>query len=124
MPYLSVRDIRIYYEIRGKGPRLLVISGTGGDLRRKPTIFESPLASRFEILAYDQRGLGRTDRPDIPYSMADYAADAAGLLDAVKWDNCHVFGISFGGMVAQEFAIRYPHCIKRLVLACSSCGGP
>ena len=124
MPFISVGDIRIYYEIQGKGPRLLVISGTGGDLRRKPSIFESPLAAHFEILAYDQRGLGRTDKPDIPYSMADYAADAAGLLDALGWNGCSVLGISFGGMVAQEFAIRYPSRVKRMVLACSSCGGP
>jgi 3-oxoadipate enol-lactonase len=56
----------MYYETRGKGPRLLVISGTGGDLRRSPNIFETPLAKHFEILAYDQRGLGQTSRPDIP----------------------------------------------------------
>ena len=123
MPFISVRDIRIYYRIQGKGPRLLVISGTGGDLRRKPSIFDSPLAAHFEILAYDQRGLGQTDKPDIPYSMADYAMDAAGLLDALEWDGCRVMGISFGGMVAQEFAIRYPRRVERLVLACSSCGG-
>ena len=123
MPFILARDIRIYYQIQGKGPRLLVISGTGGDLRRKPSIFDSSLAAHFEILAYDQRGLGQTDKPDIPYSMADYAADAAGLLDALEWDGCRVMGISFGGMVAQEFAIRYPHRVERLVLACSSCGG-
>ncbi|MGA7964784.1 MAG: alpha/beta hydrolase, partial [Gammaproteobacteria bacterium] len=117
MPFISVGDIRIYYEIQGKGPRLLVISGTGGDLRRKPSIFESPFAAHFEILAYDQRGLGRTDKPDIPYSMADYAADAAGLLDVVNWNGCSVLGISFGGMVAQDFAIRYPSRVKRMVLA-------
>ncbi len=123
MPFILARDIRIYYQIQGKGPRLLVISGTGGDLRRKPSIFDSSLADHFEILAYDQRGLGQTEKPDIPYSMADYAADAAGLLDALEWDGCRVMGISFGGMVAQEFAIRYPHRVERLVLACSSCGG-
>ena len=123
MPFISVGDIQIYYRIQGKGPRLLVISGTRGDLRQKPSIFDSPLAAHFEILAYDQRGLGRTDKPDIPYSMADYAMDAAGLLDALKWDDCHVMGISFGGMVAQEFAIRYPRRVERLVLACSSSGG-
>jgi len=55
--------------------------------------------------------------------MADYAADAVGLLDALGWDRCHVMGVSFGGMVAQEIAIRYPERVDRLVLACTSTGG-
>jgi 3-oxoadipate enol-lactonase len=113
----------MYYEIRGKGPRLLFVSGTGGDLRRSPNIFEMPIAHHFEILAYDQRGLGQTSRPDIPYTMIDYADDAYALLDAVGWGRSLVMGISFGGMVAQEFALRYPHRVERLVLACTSSGG-
>jgi 3-oxoadipate enol-lactonase len=123
MPFINVRDLKMYYEIRGKGPRLLVISGTGGDLRRFPSIFEMTIAQHFEILAYDQRGLGQTSKPDIPCTMVDYAEDANALLDAVGWDCCLVMGISFGGMVAQEFALRYPHRVERLVLACTSSGG-
>jgi len=124
MPSAQVRDLSMYYEIHGSGPRLLYISGTGGDLRRTPNVFSWPLAQHFEVLAYDQRGLGRTDRPDKPYTMADYAADANALLDLVGWDRCLVMGVSFGGMVAQEFALRYPQRVLRLVLACSSSGGP
>jgi 3-oxoadipate enol-lactonase len=123
MPFVAVRDLQMYCEMRGTGPRLLIISGTGGDLRSSPSIFEMPIAQHFEILAYDQRGLGQTSRPDIPYAMADYADDANALLDAVRWNRCLVMGFSFGGMVAQEFALRYPHRIKRLVLACTSSGG-
>jgi 3-oxoadipate enol-lactonase len=123
VPFVAVRDIQMYYEIRGTGPRLLGIWGSGGDLRSAPNIFEMPLAQHFEILGYDQRGLGQTSRPDIPYTMADYADDANGLLDAVGWERCLVIGISFGGMVAQEFAVRYPHRVERLVLACTSSGG-
>jgi 3-oxoadipate enol-lactonase len=123
MPFINVRDLKMYYEIRGKGPRLLVISGTGGDLRRSPNIFEMPVAQHLEILAYDQRGLGQTSKPDIPYTMVDYADDANALLDAVGWDHCLLMGISFGGMVAQEFALRYPQRVERLVLACTSSGG-
>ena len=123
MPFTTVRDLRMFFEICGKGPRLLVISGTGGDLRRSPSIFEMPIAQHFEILAYDQRGLGQTSRPDVPYTMVDYADDANALLDAVGWDRCLVMGISFGGMVAQEFALRYPHRVLRLVLASTSSGG-
>ena len=123
MPFVPVRDIRMYYEILGTGRRLLYIGGSGGDLRQKPSIFDSPLAHHFEILAYDQRGLGQTDKPDAPYTMADYAMDADGLLSAVGWDRCSVMGVSFGGMVAQELALRVPHRIDRLVLACTSSGG-
>jgi 3-oxoadipate enol-lactonase len=123
MPFIAVRDLQMYYETRGKGPRLLFISGTGGDMRRSPNIFETPLAQHFEILAYDQRGLGQTSRPDIPYNMVDYADDSNALLNAKGWDHCLVMGISFGGMVAQEFALRYPHRVDRLVLACTSSGG-
>jgi 3-oxoadipate enol-lactonase len=123
MAFLTVRDLRMYFEIRGKGPRLLVISGTGGDLRRSPSIFEMPIAQHFEILAYDQRGLGQTSWPDIPYTMVDYADDANALLEAVGWHRCLVMGISFGGMVAQEFALRFPLRLERLALVSTSSGG-
>jgi 3-oxoadipate enol-lactonase len=123
MPFLAVRDINLYYELVGTGPRLLYINGTGGDLRRKPNVFDSPLVDHFTILSYDQRGLGQTDRPTTPYTMADYAEDANALLDALGWARCAVMGVSFGGMVAQEFAVCYPERVERLVLACTSSGG-
>jgi 3-oxoadipate enol-lactonase len=123
MPFVAVRDLQMYYEIRGTGPRLLSISGTGGDLRRSPNIFEMPIARHFEILAYDQRGLGQTSRPDILYTMADYADDANALLETVGWDRCLLMGVSFGGMVAQEFTLRYTHRVERLVLVSTSSGG-
>ncbi len=123
MPFVKVRDINIYYEIGGEGPRLLYISGTGGDLRRMPSIFDSALGERFEILAFDQRGMGQTDKPDIPYTMADYAADVDGLMEAVGWERASVMGVSFGGMVAPELVMRYPSRVERIVLACTSSGG-
>jgi len=123
MPFVAVRDIRMYYERQGIGPKLLYINGSGGDLRRKPNVFDSILAAHFDILSYDQRGLGQTDRPATPYTMADYAEDANALLAAIGWERCAVMGVSFGGMVAQEFAVRYPARVERLVLACTSSGG-
>jgi 3-oxoadipate enol-lactonase len=123
MPYAQVRGIRLYYEIHGNGPRLLFFNGSGGDLRRKPNIFDSPLAAHFEVLCHDQRGLGSTDKPETAYTMADYADDADALLGALGWKGCRVVGVSFGGMVAQEFAIRFPARVERLVLACTSSGG-
>src|SRR5690606_30775083 len=66
VPFAKVRDIQVYYEVQGQGRRLLYISGTGGDLRVKPTVFDGPLPQHFQVLSYDQRGLGQTDKPDIP----------------------------------------------------------
>jgi 3-oxoadipate enol-lactonase len=123
MPRIRVGDLEVYYELDRHGPRLLFINGSGGDLRQKPRLFDGPLVEHFEVLGYDQRGLGQTTRPPGPYTMAQYADDAAALLDALDWDRCAVFGVSFGGMVAQELAIRHPDRITRMVLACTSSGG-
>lgn len=123
MPTATLNGLNFHFERAGDGPPLLFISGTGGDLRVQPNVFASPLARAFDLLAYDQRGLGRTDKPDVPYSMADYADDAAALLDHVGWDQALVVGVSFGGMVAQELVLRHPTRVKRLVLACTSPGG-
>ena len=122
MPFGRAGDIDIYHELRGEGPRVLNISGTGGDLRRRPGL-DSLLGDGFTTLSYDQRGLGQTSIPDGPYSMAGYAQDAAALLDAVGWDRCMVMGTSFGGMVALEFAVTFPERVEKLVLNCTSSGG-
>lgn len=123
MPFVRVRDIDVYHEIHGAGPKVVMISGTGGDVRADPVRASHPLTERFEVLMYDQRGLGRTSKPDEPYSMADYADDAAALMDVLGWARAHVVGISFGGMVAQHVALRHPDRVDRLVLACTSSGG-
>jgi 3-oxoadipate enol-lactonase len=123
MTWVEHQGVRLYMERAGSGPRLLFISGTGGDLRLRPNAFDSPLASRFDLVSYDQRGLGQSDQPPAPYSMADYADDAAAVLDALGWPQARVVGVSFGGMVAQEVALRHPQRVERLVLVCTSSGG-
>ena len=117
--------IDLHFERGGdpSGPRLLFFNGTGGDLRAEPSVFTWPIADGFDLLAFDQRGLGRSAKPPGPYTMADYAHDALDLLDHVGWDTCRVIGISFGGMVAQELAVSAPERVERLVLCCTSSGG-
>ncbi len=115
--------VTLHHERAGSGPPVLFIGGTGGDLRATPNVLDGPLVQAFEVLAYDQRGQGRSDKPDEPYSMAQYGDDAAALLDEVGWDQASVVGVSFGGMVAQELALRHPDVVGRLVLACTSSGG-
>ena len=123
MPNAAISDIELYYERAGAGAPLLFISGTGGDLRVKPNVFEGPFAKTFDLVAYDQRGLGQSSKPDRPYAMADYADDAAALMDHIGWSSALVVGASFGGMVAQELALRHSAKVRRLVLACTSPGG-
>ncbi len=69
MPFVKAGDIDIYYERAGFGPRLLFISGSGADLRMKPNQMDGPFPRSFDILSYDQRGLGQTGKPDVPYTM-------------------------------------------------------
>ena len=123
MPVCSANGIDLYYECAGTGPRLLFISGTGSDLRNRPNVFDSPLAGHFEVLSFDQRGLGQSGKPEQAYRMADYADDAAALLKTLGWGPVPVVGVSFGGMVAQELALRSPELVSQLVLACTSSGG-
>ncbi len=107
MPTATINGIDVYYERAGSGSPLLFFNGSGATLESS-----APLIARFrrnfDVVAHDQRGLGRTSIPVGPYTMADYAADAAALLDDVGWDRCAVVGVSFGGMVAQEFAVTWP----------------
>jgi 3-oxoadipate enol-lactonase len=123
MPFDQVGDLQMYWERHGTGDPVLFINGTGGDLRLISPLHAHPLSRRFDALYYDQRGLGQTSIPDGPYSMQQYGDDAARLIEQIGWTRCHVVGVSFGGMVAQELAVRHPHLVDRLVLCCTSSGG-
>ncbi len=122
MPTVSANGISIYFERSGSGPPLLFCNGSGSTLAGSEPLI-APFRERFDVVAHDQRGLGRTEAPPLPYTMAQYAADAIGLIDSVGWDRCRVVGISFGGMVAQEIAVTWPDRVDRLALLCTSSGG-
>ncbi len=105
MPYIKTSRLNFYYERAGKGPRLLFLSGVCGDLRNKPNVLDSILTEHFEVLAFDQRGTGRTDKPEEPYTLVDYAEDAVALMDALEWPSARVMGVAFG-VRAGAYAIR------------------
>jgi len=122
VPYTANNGTRIYWEETGAGDPVLLIMGLGysHDMwhRTRPA-----LSQRYRTIAFDNRGVGQSDVPAGPYTMAQMAADAAAVLDAAQVDRAHVFGISMGGMIAQEFALTYPARVRSLILACTACGG-
>jgi pimeloyl-ACP methyl ester carboxylesterase len=123
VPHIKVADIQIYYEIHGSGPQTLtLIRGLGADLRAWfPQIPEFSL--HFRTIVFDNRGAGRTDKPNAPYSIKQMADDTQRLLEALEIRRTALLGISMGGMIAQEFAIHYPEKLSCLILGCTTFGG-
>ncbi|MFA5399179.1 MAG: alpha/beta fold hydrolase [Dehalococcoidia bacterium] len=122
MPLIKAGDIKLHYEMSGEGPPLLLINGYG-DHTGHWFCMRPVLDRHFTVLAYDNRGSGRSDKPDLPYTMKMLAGDAATLLDELGISRAHVFGVSMGGMVAQELALGYPRKLNSLVLGCTIPGG-
>jgi pimeloyl-ACP methyl ester carboxylesterase len=122
MPSVEVNGIAFYYERAGHGPPVLFLNGSGATLAAMGPLL-GILTASLDVVAHDQRGLGRSAIPPGPYTMAQYAADALGLLDHIGWATCRVVGVSFGGMVAQELAVTAPERVERLALLCTSPGG-
>jgi 3-oxoadipate enol-lactonase len=124
VPIAELPQALLHYELAGDGARVLTIGGTGGDLRNAPGPFAWPGAQAFTLLAYDHRGLGRSrELTDAQPTMGDFAGDALALVDQLGWERFAVIGTSFGGMVAQELALRAGERIERLALLCTSAGG-
>ena len=122
MPYLKANDISIYYEVQGDGEPLLLLMGLGGGSSmwwQQMALF----SSRYRVVSFDSRGVGRTDQPDTVYTMDMLVHDALGVLDGLGMAAAHVYGLSMGGMIAQELALCYPDAVSSLVLGATSCGG-
>ena len=122
---LAHRRVTLCVARGGQGQPLLVLGGTGSDLRVRPNPLQWPIAGEFDVLAFDHRGLGRSvaDDPEYQPTMADFAGDGLALCDQQGLDTFAVIGVSFGGMVAQEVALLAGPRVSKLVLCCTSSGG-
>jgi 3-oxoadipate enol-lactonase len=123
MPIARNGGADLYYESAGSGPAVLLVSGQGMTLAGWWRTVEV-LSRSFRVLSYDHRDIGRSSRTAWPYLITQMAGDAMAVLDAAGEDHAHVYGISLGGMVAQEVALRYPRRVDALVLGATTAGGP
>jgi pimeloyl-ACP methyl ester carboxylesterase len=119
MPKLRVRDLDLYYEVAGEGQPLLFIHGLGSssrDWERQTPFF----AARYKVAAYDVRGHGQSDKPPGPYRIPQFAADTAGLIQALGLAPAHVVGISMGGRIAVQLAVDAPDLVRSLIIVNSA----
>ena len=123
MPKVPIDGFQLYYESAGDGEPLVLIPGfgSGASLWSRQI---GPLARHFRVVSFDPRGVAQSDKPEGAQTISLLADDVAELLQVLGIANALVVGVSFGGFVAQEFALRYPQMTRKLVLCCTSFGGP
>jgi 3-oxoadipate enol-lactonase len=123
MPKISVGGTELHYERAGEGEPLLLIQGMGGTHLSWGEPFRSALEESFDMIAFDNRGIGLSAPFDGSFTIAEMGEDAVGVLDRLGVETAHVVGISMGGMIAQELALAHPQRLRSLTLGCTYCGG-
>ncbi len=119
MPVVAVNGIGIYYESHGSGAPLVVLAGLGLDVSEMGQL-TGPLAERFTVIAVDNRGAGRSDKPPGPYSIEQMAGDVAAVMSRAGLSRAHVLGLSMGGRIAMALALDHPELVDRLILIATS----
>ena len=123
MPTTRIHDIDLYYETHGAGAPLVLISGLGYSLWQWHLMLPY-LEKHFQVITFDNRGVGQTDKPAGPYSASLLAGDTVGLLDHLGVERAIVMGHSMGGFIAQALALEHPQRVDKLILASTNFGGP
>src|SRR5258708_29746341 len=123
MPRVRAGEVELDVERGGEGPPLLLIMGMSGTALHWGEELLEDLRRDFDVIAFDNRGVGARTRLDGEVTIREMADDAAALLGALEIDSAHVMGISMGGMIAQELALAHPELVRTLTLGCTYCGG-
>jgi pimeloyl-ACP methyl ester carboxylesterase len=123
MTLAKTGDIELSFERAGDGPPLLLIMGMSGTQHAWGEPLLDELRRDFDTIIYDHRDTGESTKTGEPFTIAQLAEDAAGLLGALEIDSAYVMGISMGGMVAQELVLAHPELVRALVLGCTYSGG-
>jgi pimeloyl-ACP methyl ester carboxylesterase len=120
---MKVGEVNLHYDVHGAGEPLLMVMGLGASSAAWDPELVQDLARSFRAITFDNRGTGQSDKPDHPYSIEMFADDAAGVLDGLKIPRAHIFGVSMGGMIVQEFALRHVARAATVTLGCTTPGG-
>jgi pimeloyl-ACP methyl ester carboxylesterase len=123
VPKVAVRETELHYERAGSGEALLLIQGMSGTHVSWGEPFKGTLEESFDVVAFDNRGIGLSERISEPFTIAEMAEDTAELLELLEIESAHAVGISMGGMIAQELALAHPGRLRSLTLGCTYCGG-
>jgi pimeloyl-ACP methyl ester carboxylesterase len=122
MPIAKANGIEISYQTHGSGDPLILIGGFTM-VKEAWAVLLKDLTRHFQVLIFDNRGVGGTTVPSEPFTIADMAADTVALMDALDIPSAHVFGVSMGGLIAQVLALDYPARVKKAALGCTTHGG-
>ncbi len=115
MPVTHAGDIDMYYELHGSGEPLVLIGGLANDISQWEWL-TAWCAQTHRVLAFDNRGAGRTDKPDVPYTIPMMASDTDALMEVVGMSQATVLGVSMGGRIALDLALEHPDRVARLIL--------
>lgn len=119
MPAHDIDGVRIAYEIHGDGPSTLVLVNGLADAKETWEAQLPALVDEYQVVVYDNRGVGESSTPPGPYTSKDMAADLAGLVDALELESFHLLGVSMGGMIAQEYAIAHSDRLRSALFCCT-----